>query len=304
MPRYSNNSKHRKQHQHLAKIRKRSSNQEATNNTENISSNQEVTNNPENISSTETFKVFNTNNTSESNGNSTNFESMNLDDSNFRKNLERQNYIDKLIEYTCEIDNELLSIIVTFIVKFTRGLTQQNYVKNKLLTMVLDLDEKDLEPALALLGLMRYTKGKQIGHIYSTYLQKKGKDFIEKNLYHPEIDSNSIKKSMQSLTRQVEVLKNKNRSLYGKISKTKQIQKQYKSKAYRIPAISDKQFKIEVKKRILATKSTYNIRTIQMATQLCQIGRISYKSATECSKKVIEWLIGEEPNKWFSANTL
>ncbi|CAG8683152.1 15460_t:CDS:1, partial [Racocetra persica] len=282
MPRYSNNSKHRKQCKHLAKIRKRLSNQGSTDN-------------PENISSTEMFEVSNTNNTSGSNDNSnititdkltlTNFESMNMDDSNFRKNLERQNYIDKLMEYICEIDNELLSVIVTFTAKLTSGLTQQNYVKNKLLTMVLDLDEKDLEPALALLGSMRYTKGKQIGHIYSTYLQKKGKDFIEKNLYHPEIDSNLIKRSMQSLTRQVEVLKNKNRSLYGKISKAKQIQKQYKSKAYRIPVISDKQFKIEVKKRILKTKSTYNIRTIQMATQLCQIDRMSYKSVTECSKK-------------------
>ncbi|CAG8540799.1 11687_t:CDS:2 [Ambispora leptoticha] len=31
---------------------------------------------------------------------------------------------------------------------------------------------------------------------------------------------------------------------------------------------------------------------------------MSYRSVAECSKKVIDWLIGEEPDKWFSTSTL
>lgn len=223
----------------------------------------------------------------------------------------RQQSIDNLMEYACELDDQLLSIILVLVTKLKTCQSMKEChlkLRSTLLTMVFDLCESELEPALALLHSMRYTKGTKIGQLYSIYLQTKARDFIEKNLYQSKVDLDIAQKSIQSLERKVKTLKNKNKSLNGKISKTRQIKKQYisriRTKARKIPVISNKQLKLAIKKRLLATKSTYNIETIQMATQLCQIGQMSYRSVTECSKKVIEWLIGEEPDKWFSTSTL
>ncbi|CAG8543526.1 7133_t:CDS:2 [Ambispora leptoticha] len=70
-----------------------------------------------------------------------------------------------------------------------------------------------------------------------------------------------------------------------------------RSAARKIPTITNKQLKLAIQDRLMTNKKQYNSKTVLMATQICEIGQMSYRSAVTCTKKVIEWLIDEEPDK-------
>ncbi|CAG8847139.1 13825_t:CDS:1, partial [Racocetra persica] len=77
-----------------------------------------------------------------------------------------------------------------------------------------------------------------------------------------------------------------------------------RSAARKTHKLTNKQLKLAIQSRLMENKKQYSAKAVSMATQICGIGEMSYRSAIACTKKVIEWLIDEEPDKWFSVSTL
>ncbi|CAG8741236.1 35001_t:CDS:2 [Gigaspora margarita] len=178
-------------------------------------------------------------------------------------------------------------------------------------------DYNELLLAHSLMQTMRYKKGPNIGKLFSQYLQQKAAHFIDNSYYQAVHEINkctttikSLETQINSLTYHLNLIKVENKSLHAKIGKFIQICKQQisksrsnasKTKAY---TINKEGLKTAIKQHLMENKHKYTAKTVQMATRICQIGKMSYRSAVECTKAVVEWLIDEEPNKWFSVKTL
>ncbi|CAG8777101.1 23268_t:CDS:2, partial [Gigaspora margarita] len=170
---------------------------------------------------------------------------------------------------------------------------QPQYLKTweTLLNILINTDNKEFSLGVSLLKLMRYNKGPNTGKIFSKYLQQKAYNFIENSLYRP---SNSRITCRKPSTRKI---KKKEISLYI-------IELETRSAACKTPTVTNKQLKLAIRDRLMKNKNQYSSKAVLIATQICEIGEMSYRSAETCTKKIVEWLIGEEPDKWFSASTL
>lgn len=219
----------------------------------------------------------------------------------------KQQKIDQLLEYAVDLPDSVLTKFISIIKKLAQNqFHQSQYLKiwDVLLNIIMIVDNDELSLGVSLLKLMRYNKGPKSGKIFSKHLQQKAYDFIERSLYRPK---NSIKYRKPS-SRTINRLKKNNKSLNNRIRKYKRINKKNislaRSTARKKPTITNKQLKLAIQDRLMTNKKQYNAKTVSMATQICEIGEMSYRSAVTCTKKVIEWLIDEEPNKWFSVSTL
>ncbi|CAG8708664.1 32226_t:CDS:2, partial [Racocetra persica] len=220
----------------------------------------------------------------------------------------RQQKVDRLLEYAIDLPDSFLTTFINIIKKVSQEqFRQQQYLKtwDLLLNMAINMDDNELSLGVSLINLMRYSKGPKTGKVFSKYLQQKAYDFIEESLYRPKI---CLTKSRKPSNRKVNRLTKKNKSLQNRIRKYKQMHKKKislaRSAARKKPTITNKQLKLAIQDRLMINKKQYSAGTVSMATQVCEIGEMSYRSAITCTKKVIEWLINEEPDKWFSVSTL
>ncbi|CAG8772879.1 45956_t:CDS:2 [Gigaspora margarita] len=125
------------------------------------------------------------------------------------------------------------------------------------------MNNEEIELESSLFTNMRYSKRPNTGKILSKYLQHKAKQYIESTFCHNSINSAHILKENPA-------------------------QKP-------LPATKN-QLKATIYDILIEKGTEYSTNTVLMATQICQIGQMSYQSAVKCSKKVIEWLLDKEPD--------
>ncbi|RIB12802.1 hypothetical protein C2G38_1785321 [Gigaspora rosea] len=180
---------------------------------------------------------------------------------------------------------------------------------------IIQMDYNELLLASSLMETMRYKKGPNEGKLLSKYLQHKAINFIENsfcqashNIEECIAATKEYNKTIESLKYKLSIIKAENKSLHGRIGKFLQIRKQHisyiRSNARKSPTINKKELKSVIKQQLMKTKRQYTTETIEMATKVCQIGSMSFRSAVECTKAVVEWLIDEEPDQRFSRKTL
>ncbi|CAB4435112.1 unnamed protein product [Rhizophagus irregularis] len=233
-----------------------------------------------------------------------------LEDTNIDEyqNSNQQILVDQIINLTFGLSETSVILLIEIAQQLTNDqCSNEKHTIDKriqLLQRVLKFNNNELELASSLLVNMRYTKGSNTGEIFSKYLQKKAVNYIETTIYKTSIDSKNIQKINQSQQNHIISLKKKLKSLHGKVSKYNQLHRQIKLKAKNPSKVTKSQLKAMIHDLLLENKNEYSAKTVLMATKVCQIGQMSYQSAVKCTKSVIEWLIDEEPDKWFSARTL
>ncbi|CAG8739217.1 7231_t:CDS:2, partial [Gigaspora margarita] len=161
----------------------------------------------------------------------------------------KQQKIDKLLENAIDLPDSILTTFINIIKKIAQEqFRQPQYLKTwvTLLNILINTDNKEFSLGVSLLKLMRYNKGPNTGKIFSKYLQQKAYNFIENLLYRP---NNSHITS--------------------------------RSAARKTPTVTNKQLKLAIRDRLIKNKKQYRSKAVLMATQICEIGEMSYRSAVE-----------------------
>ncbi|RIB13932.1 hypothetical protein C2G38_2196488 [Gigaspora rosea] len=155
--------------------------------------------------------------------------------------------------------------------------------RRQVLQIVLNLENNNLELVNKFLaGIYNSEKLQLINIFMSTIYDSEGlpKQYIESTFCHNSMDSVHILKENRMLSKQISNLQVKIKSLNGKLGKQQQIRK--------LP-ISN--IRLAARKPLPATKNqlkaTIRNRLIEKGTEY-----------------IIEWLLDEEPDKWFSVSTL
>ncbi|CAG8836569.1 1719_t:CDS:1, partial [Racocetra persica] len=213
------------------------------------------------------------------------------DNSNIELDIKQRN-IDKLIEYTVDLPDSILTTFINIIKKLVQvQFHQPEYLKMwiTLLDATTQINNNKLSLGVSLLNHIRYSKGSKTSQIFSKYIQQKAYNFIKWSLY---CSNNGQIKYRKLSTRKVNRLQKINISLHNKVKKFKQICKKKISLAQfaacKIPTIINKQLKLAIQDRLIINKKQYCSITVLIATQICEIGQMSYQSAVTCMKKVIK----------------
>ncbi|CAG8769586.1 7425_t:CDS:2, partial [Racocetra persica] len=220
----------------------------------------------------------------------------------------QQQKIDDLIEYAIDLPDPILAIFITIIKKLAQEqYTQLQYLKtwSNLLNIVKNIDDSELNLVVSLINLMKHRNGPKASKIFSKYLQQKAYNFVCRlNRSHIKYK----KKNIQKINR----LQKTKKILHGKIGKSKQIRKQHISKvrsiARKAPNITDKKLKLAIQDRLMLNKKQFSAKTVSMATQICEIREMSYRSAVTCMKKhqdvsnihIIQQCNIAKLSKWFT----
>ena len=188
--------------------------------------------------------------------------------------------IDQIINLTCGLSKSSIVLLIEIAQQLTIDqYSNQKHVIDKrmqLLQRILKITNRELESALSLLVNMRYTKGPYTGEILSKYLQKKALNYIETTIYKTPTDQKNTQKINQSQQKHILFLKKKIKSLHGKVGKYYQLHKQIKLKARNPSKATKSQLKAAIHDLLLENKNEYSAKTVLMATQICQIGQMSY----------------------------
>ncbi|CAJ0840240.1 12031_t:CDS:2 [Entrophospora sp. SA101] len=158
--------------------------------------------------------------------------------------------------------------------------------RNELIEHVKNLPESQIINAYTLFSTMTYNKGNHCGEIYSSYIQKKAKEFVNSSIYK---QSSSISLKMKEVKAK-ETKKNHVSKLRQSIQKTKQI--------------TPNQLQNAIKKMIKENKKQYTPEFVELVTKISNTGSISISSTVECTRAIMQFLTGEKPDHWLSTGTI
>ncbi|PKK61653.1 hypothetical protein RhiirC2_816295 [Rhizophagus irregularis] len=201
-------------------------------------------------------------------------------------------------------DDELLLIYQNIIQPTNDKKVIRHTRRKKLIDTIEKLPDDQLKSAVHLLNTMRYSKGPNQGNLLSPFLQDKALDFVNSSLYRAGQSSSSLIQSNKALQKQVTKLKHSNtkknhkvRQLIGSLSQYKRKRHQYISKVRataRRPLLVDSQtLKESIKAMIMKNKSQYTNEFINIATQISQVGQISFRSTVQATQLILGFLTGE-----------
>ena len=185
--------------------------------------------------------------------------------------------------------------------------------KQELIDKIDSLPEDQIFKCSKLLDTMVYPDGNYKGEILSPYLQKKAIDFIistqgksESNALEMKNKINLLKKENGKLTKQIESITSKHKSLAIKVKKQEKNKDRYISQIRSIISkkISKKTIQKSIIKKVKENKHTYTPEFIALITKISNTGQISLFSAIQCTKELYIFLTDHSPNTWISASIL
>jgi hypothetical protein len=240
-------------------------------------------------------KANNNNNKMETNNNEmeTNNNKMEINDNKMETNNNEME-----INYKVEINNNEIEI------NDNSKKVATNTCRQKLMKIIKELPDSQLKPAANLLNIMQYSKGPNKGNLLSPFLQNKALNFINNSFYKAGQDLDSLIQNNKALQKQVIQLEHSNvkknhkvKQLIGTLSQYKRKQHQHISKvraAARKPLLANSQsLKESIKAIIMKNKHHYTTNFINMATQVSQIGQMSFHDTAQTIQLILGFLTGE-----------
>ena len=177
------------------------------------------------------------------------------------------------------------------------------------------MTENQIINAYTLFSTMRYDKGNHCGEIYSPYIQKKAKEFVNDGIYKQYSSMTSMQEiisemetKIHNMKKQKEITDLQLKSFRMKEVKAKEAKENHISKLcssiQRAKKITPNQLQNAIKKMIKENKKQYTPEFVQLTTTISNIGSISISSTVECTRTIIQFLTGKEPDHWLSTGTI
>ncbi|CAJ0896339.1 10231_t:CDS:1 [Entrophospora sp. SA101] len=150
--------------------------------------------------------------------------------------------------------------------------------RNEFIEHVKNLPENQIINAYTLFSTMRYDKGNHRGEIYSTYIQKKAKEFVNSSIYKQSSSISSIQGKISGMETKIHKMEKKKevtdlqlRSLKMKEVKAKEAKKNNISQLRSIQKAKNttpNQLQNVIKRMIKENKKQYTPEFVQLATKI------------------------------------
>jgi hypothetical protein len=145
--------------------------------------------------------------------------------------------------------------------------------------------------------------------------KKKQRNFINGGIYKQSSSISSIQKRVSGMETKMHKMEKKKeitdlqlRSLKMKEVKAKEAKKnnisRLRSSIQKAKNITPNQLQNVIKKMIKENKKQYTPEFVQLATKISNTGSISISSTVECTRAIIHFLTGVEPDHWLSTGTI
>jgi hypothetical protein len=204
------------------------------------------------------------------------------------------------------------------IIHETDPLISQNKIekkRNELIEHVKNLPENQIINAYTLFSTMKYDKGNHCGEIYSPYIQKKAKEFVNNGIYKQYSSISSMQETISKMETKIHNMEKQKditdlqlRSFRMKEVKAKEVKKNHISKLrssiQKAKKITPNQLQNGIKNMIKENMKQYTPEFVQLVTTISNTGSISISSTVECTRAIIEFLTGKEPDHWISTGTI
>ena len=187
-------------------------------------------------------------------------------------------------------------------------------VYNMIINTLNDMPETDLKSVFHLLHTMRYPHGKNKDRVISPYIQNKASQYISNSLYKPGKSLNVLSHQNKQLKQNIKKLQQSNDRVTHKVRKLNGSIVQFKHKHYKhisqihattkcSPKLKVNDMKMIIQNLIKQNKKEYNSDFVKLATQVSQIGQMSFNTAAESIKTIFNFLTGTDQS-WISATTI
>ncbi|CAG8713178.1 17007_t:CDS:1 [Dentiscutata erythropus] len=210
-----------------------------------------------------------------------------------KNNSQRIYQISQITETFNKLNDEEFNKIFQYINNLNKpqiGITKKRRNLIKHIELLPDIQISDV---YNLLKTMVYPKGKDIGKILSSYLQKKACDFISTGIYKQEFSATAILNTTKNLQKQVNKLeKNANVSAIKIDSFSKCLGKAHQAKALYISKIksaiqnakkvTSNQYQKVTKQLFKINNKEYAAKFVKLATDISLIRHTSISATIEC----------------------
>ncbi|CAG8648164.1 8791_t:CDS:2 [Funneliformis mosseae] len=132
---------------------------------------------------------------------------------------------------------------------------------------------------------MRYSKGPYQGNLLLPFLQNKALDFVNSTLYKAGQSSSSLIQNNKTLQKQITKL-------------------ELRATARKPLLVDSQTLKEAIKAIIMKNKSQYTTEFINAATQVSQVGQISFRSTVQTKQIILRFLTGESLPLSFSIQSV
>ncbi|KAF0488689.1 hypothetical protein F8M41_022194 [Gigaspora margarita] len=232
-----------------------------------------------------------------------------------KNDLKFQDQIENNLIFKDQLENNLVFSNTTNIISQPVIKSKSEIIRKELHIKVDKFQDNQLPNAIYLLNNIVYTKGKNIGELFSPYLQKKALNFLEKGIYKQNSDAiyliqkikeletknNNLTKELKKLKKEIHSLKMKEvKANQAKVLNTSKI----RSAIQKAKKITSQNFQKSAKKFFKLNKNEYSSKFMQLATEISNINGNSINSSIACTKKFYEFITNDDSKKWISASTL